>query len=147
MKTLVGLLQNVAKTGETITIAYSGGSRPGQARQLIIASCSETDFRAYENGVSQSKQYKVAKILWAEDSSGIKITNDESVLAFESTTPRFDTLQEYANFLKSDLESVGWYIYQEHDMFGVGTSFKNGQPKKTPSIAVRYIDRSDDVSN
>ena len=146
MKKFVEFIQNVVRTGETITMAYGGGSRPSQARQLIIASSSETDFRAYENGTNQSKQYKIAKILWAENSTGIKITNDESVMVFESTTPRFDTLQKYANFLRPDLESVGWYIYQEHDMFGVGTSFKNGQPKKTPSIAVRYIDRTDDVS-
>jgi hypothetical protein len=146
MKKLVDFIQNAVKTGESITLAYGGGSRPGQARQLIIASTSETDFRAYENGSNQSKQYKIAKILWAKNNIGLKVTNDESVMSFESATPRFGTLQEYANFLSPDLETAGWHIYHEHDMFGVGTKFKNGQPKKTPSIAVIYIDRTDDVS-
>jgi hypothetical protein len=31
-------------------------------------------------------------------------------------------------------------LHQTSDSFGVGTCFKNGKPKKTPSVWLRYID-------
>jgi len=145
MKELVVFLQAMAGTGEIVKIAYGGGSRPGEVRQLIIASCSDSDFRAYEEGSSQTKQYKIHKVIWVEDSHGRKITYKDNVQFFESALPRFETLEEYVDLLKSEFESAGWYVYKSNDLFGVGICFKNGKPKKTPSIAIRYIDRSKDL--
>ena len=145
MRELIEFLRAASETGNTITVAYGGGSRPGQARQLSIASHTETDLRAYEEGARQAKQYKIAKILWAENSLGERVTNIVSTEVFKSALPQFDTLLQYSAYLKSELASAGWYIYQLDDLLGVGTLFKNGEPKKTPSIAIRYIERSNDV--
>jgi len=145
MKELVGFLKELAGTGEIIKIAYGGGSRPGNARELIIEYCSDSDFRAYEESSHRKKQYKIHKVLWAEDSSGKKITSKENVQAFESALPRFETVEKYIALLKNEFEGAGWYIHQDNGSFGVGTCFKNGKPKKTPSVAVCYIDRSTEL--
>jgi hypothetical protein len=135
----------MAGTGEIITIAYGGGSRPGEARHLIVASCSDSDFRAYEEGSGQAKQYKIEKVLWAEDSFGRKITTKDHVHTVKSALPKFEALEQYVNFLKKEFESAGWYVHHSDGLFGVGTFFKNGKPKKTPSVAISYIDRSTDL--
>ncbi len=145
MKELVEFLQEMARTGEIITVAYGGGSRSGEARQLVVASCSDSDFRAYEEGYRQAKQYKIEKVLWAEDSSGRKITSKDNVQIFKSALPKFESLEKYVDFFKREFESAGWYVHQSDVFFGVGTCFKNGKPKKTPSIAISYIDRSTDL--
>ncbi len=91
MKELRDFLQEKAGIDEFITIVYGGGSRPGEARQLVVASCSDAYFRV--------KQYKIENVLWAEDSSGKRITAKDDVQAFESAFPRFETLREYADLL------------------------------------------------
>jgi hypothetical protein len=145
MKELVEFFQKNAGTGELITIAYGGGSRPGETRQLVIVSCSDAYFHAYEGSSRQPKQYNIKKVLWAEDSSGIKITSRDNAQAFESALPKYESFDQYADFLKKEFEHAGWYVYQSDGLFGVGTCFKNGKPKKTPSIAVSYINRSNDI--
>lgn len=142
MKELVRFLHEAARSGKLITLAYGSGSRPGKARQLIVVSCTENGFRAYEKGSRQVKQYKVSKVIWAEDSSGERLVNEEGVEEFKSALPKFETLQQYTNYLRSELEGAGWYVHITVNMIGVGTRFKNGKPKKTPSIAIRYFDRS-----
>jgi hypothetical protein len=145
MKKMVEFFLGKAGTGEIVTIAYGGGSHPGESRQLIIVSCSDTYFRAYEGSSHQPKQYKIEKVLWVEDSSGTKITSRDNVQALESALPTFESFDQYADFLKKEFEHAGWYVYQSDDLFGVGTCFKDGKPKKTPSIAVSYINRSNDI--
>lgn len=135
-------LKEAAKSRGLITIAYSGGSRPGQARRLFVVSCSTKDFRAYEESSRKVKQYKIAKVLWVEDSSGERLINKEEVENFKPALPKLKTLQQYADYLRSELERAGWYIHQKNNMIGVGTRFKNGKPKKTPDIAIRYFNHS-----
>jgi hypothetical protein len=55
---------------------------------------------------------------------------------------KLKTLDEFAKVLNDHFQSIGWYVHNEKDFFGVGTFFKNGKPKKTPSIAIRYFDPS-----
>ena len=146
MNELVEFLQAKAGTGEVITIAYSGGSRPGEARSLIVASCANSYLRAYEENSLQTKQYKIERILWFEDSCGTRITIKDNVENFESFLPKFETLEQYADLLKKEFAHAGWHIHQREGSFGVGTYFKNEKPKKTPSIAIAYFDPSvDDV--
>lgn len=144
MKELIRFLHKAARSGELITLAYGGGSRPGKARQLKVVSCTESDFRANERDSHKVKQYKIAKIIWAEDSSGARVVNDKGVEDFKSALPKLDTLQQYMDYLRPELESAGWCIHQENNMIGVGTRFKNGKPKKKPIISLQYFDKSTD---
>lgn len=136
-------LEDVSNTGEIITVAYAGGSRPGEPRKVTITTIDPDKIRCIEVGQTQSKQYRVDRIIWAEDSSGIRVESE--IKSHIQVLPNFDTLKEYADFLMSELEKSGWYIHQEDDLFGVGEFFKNGKPKKTPKISIRYNDPSLDI--
>ncbi len=142
MKELIELLKQAAGTGEVMTISYGGGSRSGSPRSLVIATCSDTEFHAIEEGARAQKHYKIEKILWAENSSGMRIENAEAISSFKPPLPSFGSLKEYADHLRPEFEQAGWYIHQTDNTFGVGTCFKNGKPKKTPSIAVAFYDTS-----
>jgi hypothetical protein len=145
MSALTEFLQQVAGTGEQITIAYGGGSRPGEPRPLYIIACSESEFKAYEGDTRHVKTYKIPKVLWAEDSAGNHVTNEEEHLrSFRVTLPKFESLEEYAAHLRPEFEKAGWHIHSEPNLFGVGVYFKNGKPKKTPSVAIRYFDPKDE---
>lgn len=144
MTGLVDLLERAARTGEIVTLAYSGGSRPGQPRQIVIESCSTTDVRAYEPAAHSQKQYKIPKILWAEDSSGKRIVTECPMPEPQLSLPVFDTLQKYGDYLRNEFREGGWHVHEEPNMLGVGTCFKNGKPRKTPSIAVTFFDRTTD---
>jgi hypothetical protein len=54
----------------------------------------------YETGILIQKQYKIAKVLWAEDSLGERIINEHHVQEFQSALPIFETLQQYADHLR-----------------------------------------------
>ena len=151
MNQLIKMLQEAVGTGEIITVAYGGGSRPGQPRQLTVMSCTGTEAHIREIENTTPKQYKFNKVLWVEGSSGQRITSEENTKAFianpppthlQSTLPALETLDQYAAHLRCELEQAGWYLHQRPDLLGVGVYLKNGKPKKNPAIAVTYQDRS-----
>ena len=56
--------------------------------------------------------------------------------------PALKTLAEYVAYFRSELAVAGWHLYEEEGSFGVATRFKNGKPRKTPCVLIRYFDRS-----
>ena len=139
MEHLIALIRQAKANGEEITIAYGGGSRPGNARKLHVVSFSDTEMRAIEPGKRIPKLYKLYKILWIEDASGYRVVNKEGCLEEKNTLPIFETLDKYVTILKPEFEAAGWFVHEPGLHFGVGTYFKNGKPKKTPSIAISYF--------
>jgi hypothetical protein len=59
-----------------------------------------------------------------------------------SSLPEFRTLKEYADHLRDELQSAGWFIHESPSSFGVGSFLKNGKPKKAPSVAITLFDRT-----
>lgn len=145
MGKLLQFFQSVAGTGEVITIAYGGGSRPGEAREIIPLSCAVSYIEAIEPGSSVKKHYKLEKVLWARCGSDEPISNERAVAAARNHIPPLDSLSAYADYFRSKLTEAGWHIHQEAYSLGVGGYFKNGKPKKTPSVAIRFIDPSADI--
>lgn len=142
---LVNFLKRAAGTGEVMTIAYNGGSRPGKAREVVILSCSNIDMRVREPGAPEPKLYNYGYIVWAENSSGERVINpmpSQQPQPTKEVLPRLKSLLHYIELLKPELQNAGWHVHEDYALFGVGGYFKNGKPKKTPSIAVRYFDRS-----
>jgi hypothetical protein len=141
MTSIEKILQGVVGTGEIITLAYNGGSRPGQARQVVPISLSNQKLVAVEPATHLSKHYKTELIAWIELSSGEHISNSEAAPPpVKSNIPTFDTLAEYAKHLVPELQNAGWHIYESETSFAVATSFKNGKPRKTPSVSIQYFD-------
>jgi hypothetical protein len=139
MKQLLEFLNKVRQTGEVITVAYGGGSNPGSSRKLIIASCSDDSFRAFDETQRVAKSFKASKVLWIKDHFGNIVTNPEPVTESAPRAADLETLEEYVELLRERFLAQGWHIHQSENFFGVGGYFKNGKPKKTPSIAIAFF--------
>lgn len=58
------------------------------------------------------------------------------------TVPQYESISSFADEYRDTLAELGWHIHEEVEFFGVGGYFKNGKPRKTPSIAIAFFDRS-----
>ena len=140
MPSIAELLRTVTGSGQVVTIAYNGGSRPGQARQVVPVSLSDVELIAFEQGSRTNKRYKMPLIASVELSNGLRATT--AVEPWSSDFPRLETLAAYARRFRSELDAAGWYICEDETSLGVATYFKNGKPKKTPTVLIRYFDPS-----
>jgi len=136
-------IQSKIGPGAIITIAYSGGSRPGMPREVVPISCTDSELEAVEPGSKIKKRYKLDKVLWASAGSE-KVVNDQPKEALE-LLPAFDNISSYADQFREEFVTAGWYIHEEEGFFGVGGFFRNGKPRKSPSIAISYVDRSTEL--
>ena len=140
--TITELLTKTVGTGEVVTITYNGGSRPGQPRKTVPISISNEELVGIEPGSHTQKHYKLTRIALVELSSGERESNSEAIAPVISDVPVLDTLSEYIERYSPELKLAGWYISTSDTSFSIGTYFKNGKPRKTPSVSVQYIDRS-----
>jgi len=58
------------------------------------------------------------------------------------TIPQYESISSFADEYRDTLAELGWHIHEEKDFFAVGGYFKNGKPRKTPSVAISFFDRS-----
>lgn len=126
--------------GTVLTIAYSGGSRPGMPRELVPIACTETELEAVEPGSRIKKRYKMDKVIWASIGD-VKIVNDCTGESQE-TIFQYESISSFAEEYRDTLAALGWHIHEEEEFFGVGGYFKNGKPRKTASVAIAFYDRS-----
>jgi hypothetical protein len=144
MALVTELLRVVARSGELVTLIYNGGSRPGQARPVVPVSVSDDHLVAIEHGSLAKKTYWLDRIAAVELASGLRATNEQAAppVAPLPEVPILGALTEYIQYFHSELTGAGWHSYEEKNSFGITARFKNGQPKKTPSVLIRYLDRS-----
>jgi hypothetical protein len=142
MPSVIELLRTVVGTGETVALIYNGGSRPGQARPVIPLLLSEDELVATEPGSPVKKTYKIDRIASVELSSGLRAISPLGTPQVKPGTPKPETLTSYVQHFRSELIAAGWHLYEEEASFGIATRFKNGKPKKTPSVLIRYFDPS-----
>lgn len=148
MASVTELLRSIAGSGETVTLVYNAGSRPGQARSVIPVSISDDGLVAVELGSRVNKKYRLDRIASVESTSGLRATSEQAtppVLFALPEVPILEKLGEYVEQFRSELNDAGWHIYEEEGSLGIATRFKNGKPKKTPSVLIRYFDRSTEV--
>ena len=149
MASLIELLRSVAGSGETVTLVYNAGSRPGQARSVVPVSVAGENLVAVEPGSRVNKTYKLDKIASVELANGSRATNEQAtppvVAPALPDVPDFRTLAEYVDHFRAELIGAGWHLYEEDGSLGIATRFKNGKPKKTPSVMIRFFDRSTEV--
>lgn len=140
--TLLKMMKDNAGTGEIVTLAYAGGSRPGEAREVAIVSCDAEKAVIREPNSRFNKTYKFKRILWVEDRSGSRIYNEQPKENSQRRLPILRSLRDYSDLLAPRYERGGWHVESTEDCLSVGTFFKNGKPKKTPSIAITFFDRT-----
>jgi hypothetical protein len=142
MTSIVELLTRTVGTGEVLSITYNVGSRPGQARKVVPISLTDEELVAVEPGSDTNKHYKLNRIALIELSSGQRAINPEAVPPVISDIPILETLAEYIERFGPEFQAAGWHIYQSETSFAIATRFKNGKPRKTPSVQIEYFDRS-----
>ncbi len=148
MPTVLELLRAASESGEIVTIVYNRGSRPGMARTVVVGSVSRQSLRVWEQGVE--KTYNPDYIASVQLSSGESATNPEVLPPpapkppprVVPDVPGLPSLAAYITHYRSELEAAGWHLHEEPNGFGVCTRFKNGKPKKTPSVLLRYLEPS-----
>jgi len=145
MASIAELLHYVVGAGQTVTLVYNAGSRPGEARLVIPVSVSDGALVAGEPGSRINKTYRLDRIQSVVLANGLSATNEQAVSP--SALPHPDipvlaTLAEYVDYFRPELVHAGWHLYEELDTLGLATRFKNGKPKKTPSVLLRHFDRS-----
>ncbi len=141
MNALFDLLKRAEGTGEVITLAYGGGSRPGEARQVVVLQCLFTEIRAREPESRTSKIYKLTKILWAETSSGKRAVSESNQARFEAqpaALPTLKSIAEYADLLRAEVEGAGWELRWDDEMIGVSGLYKKGGRRKHPSVRLIF---------
>lgn len=149
MASVTELLRSVAGSGESVTLVYNAGSRPSQARPVVPVSVTDKGLVAVEAGSRINKTYKLDLIASVELANGSRATNEQATLPTLAPAlpevPNLKTLPEYVEHFRAELTAAGWHLYEEEGSFGVAARFKNGKPKKTPSVMIRYFDRSTEV--
>jgi len=148
MASVTELLRSIAGSGETVTLVYNAGSRPGQARSIVPVSVSNDGLIAVEPGSHVNKTYKLDRIASVELANGLRATNEQATPPVASAlrdVPDLKTLGEYVEHFRSELSGAGWHLYEEEGSVGIAARFKNGKPKKIPSVLIRYFDRSTEV--
>lgn len=132
-----------------VTLVYNAGSRPGQARSVVPVSVTDDSLVAVEPGSRVNKTYKLDRIASVELANGSRATNEQAtprvVAPALPDVPNLKTLAEYVEHFRAELIGAGWHLYEEDGSFGIAMRFKNGKPKKTSSVMIRYFDRSTEV--
>jgi len=145
MANITEVIQNAINTGSVISIVYNGGSRPGQSREIIPISIDNKTLVAREPTSRRSKTFKVQKVASVSMGNIEAATNPEAPPAppiKENIIPEFQTLEEYATYLKKILNSSDFHYLEDENSFAVAGFFKNGKLRKTPSVSIRFFDRT-----
>lgn len=79
MQAIIEALKGALISGETISLAYAFGSRPGEARPLVVVEFNEDSsaFWVREPDVDAIKTYVTKRVLWLVDQSGSRAENAE----------------------------------------------------------------------
>lgn len=148
MTSIADLLSGAVESGDVVTICYNGGSRPGEARQVIpMALSKEKLIAVVPSGPGTNKTYKLDLIAWVELPSGERALNEHAQPTVLPKPPKrivpdvpdLGALAGYVEHYRDELHAAGWHLYVDHESIGVAGYFKNGKPKKTPSIWLRYF--------
>jgi hypothetical protein len=145
MSGIVDLLRSVAGSGETVTIVYNGGSRPGESRVVIPISVSNDKLLASQPGSCVNKTFRLDRIASVELASGQLGRNERAAPPQGPTLPEvpsLKTLAEYVDLYRPELVKAGWHLYESADSLRVAGFFKNGKPKKGASVGISYSDPS-----
>jgi len=135
------ILREAIETGEVLTIAYHGGSKPGSKRE-IAPICIEDDLvraRCYSSG--KVKDFRIEQIQVFENDLLISRWNPEEV------GKRIRTYEDLSGVLEDkagELTSMGWYVTGEEDGIFLFRRFKNGRLLKRPDVSIQYVETIDE---
>ena len=126
------ILMSAIGTGEILTIVYQGGSHPGAARQIQPFQIEDNKIRALDIESGMRKQFIISKI---------EVT-DESALQQEYVPDIYHrenvSVEELIESHSEKVKKLGWIVVATDDKIELFLRFKNGKPRKTPSVGIYY---------
>lgn len=145
MSNVTEIIQVAISTGSVVSIIYNGGSHPGQSREIIPLSLTDGNLVAREPTSRRTKTFKIQKIASVSLGSGEEAINLEVLPPApiqKNPTFEFKTFEECASHLKEILKDSNFNILEDEKYLAVTGFFKNGKPRKTPTVSLQFIDRS-----
>jgi hypothetical protein len=140
MAAIHDLLKSAVDSGQRVTLVYLGGSSPGRPRPVVPLLLTDEDLVAVEPGSSTRKTYKVSRIASVQVGEAVSPAQPTAPANLPSLVPGAESLSAYVEVVRPELLACGWHLHESEDSFGVGTRFKNGKPRKTPSVLISYFD-------
>jgi hypothetical protein len=133
-------LNSAAKSKESITIIYNGGSQPGRKRRIIPALVTSRVLHAKDISTGEMKTYIVEKIEVVTEDSPAK-----EYVAGETDLPHYSSLMEAFERRIEELRSLGWHVDLTEDGISLCRYFKNGNLRKSPEVGLhKRIDYNTD---
>jgi hypothetical protein len=133
-------LSEAVRSGEALTIVYNGGSRPGEPRKVVPVSMTDTLLTCREPDTGAVKAFRIDRIVTAENPGGRRMLNDAQYANQEDAGSHFLFIEAVIQHYGEAFRAAGWNVESSLSSIAVGTYFKNGKPRKTPSIALTYVD-------
>jgi hypothetical protein len=127
-----------------ILIVYNGGSRPGEERLVTPISVSTEELCAKAFGERIVKHFKLSKIAAVSLQIGESAQNMQAIPVKIALVPAFETLYEYAQHLREEFTEAGWNVVEEDNFLGVSRFLKNGKPRKTTVVSLKFVERSEE---
>ena len=126
------VLMAAIDTGEILTIIYQGGRHPGAARQIQPFQIEDNKIRALDIESGMRKQFIISKI---------EIT-DESALQQEYVPDIYHresvSVEDLIEYHSEKMKKLGWVVVAADNKIELFLRFKNGKPRKTPSVGIYY---------
>jgi predicted DNA-binding transcriptional regulator YafY len=136
----LALIQEAIGSGVILSIRYDGGSDPGSYRDIQPNKITDTMVWAYCHTSKAVKQFALSKI--GSVTSVPKGRVPSEIWTPKSNIPRYEDLVSYFNEVVTKWKSDVWNCHYSGDedvhSIEVIEQFKNGKPRKTPSISLGY---------
>lgn len=111
-------LQAATESGEMVLVCYNGGSRPGEAREMLLLQIDEQYVGARVMG-EKRKRYRLDRIGWVEFQDGRRFVNADAAPAGHGSapkaTPPLNDATEAQRQRLEDAISKGQTLYIEMD--------------------------------
>ena len=140
MTSIHDLLKSAIDSGQSITLVYLGGSKPGHPRLVVPLAITDEDLVALEPPSSTRKTYKLSRIASIRVGEALSPKYPATSTNEAPPLPDADSLATYVEVVRPELVARGWQLHERGDSFGVGTRFENGRLRKTPGVLIGYFD-------
>lgn len=144
MHSFEAVIRSAIEGGRPLSIVYNGGSTPGRRRAVMPLEIQGDSLVARDTESNTRKTFKLNLVASVTESEGEIFSNPLSLPPKVSSVPDLPTLAAYAELWSERFREKGWHVTFDAESFALYTYFKNGKPKKTPSVRIAYFDRSND---
>lgn len=136
------VMRSIIENGETITIIYEGGSKPGAKRNILPISIKDEKVKARCLSSNSIKHFMLNRIVIANsDENDVPFWEEVTEQEEEAYESLRDVYEKYSN----KLVDLGWYIFLENNSLSLHRKQKRAdKPLKEPSISLDYNEYTSD---